>query len=77
LTLWNLSLRELMGVGGVLTVTLVAESEVITLLAVKAEMTFLDGLEALWLITYKPHGVSFILVALVCRCHNFLLELLT
>jgi hypothetical protein len=54
-----------MSVGGVLAITLLTESEVVTLRAIEVEMALLDWLETLRLITDKPHIVTLILVALV------------
>lgn len=72
---WHLWLIELMGVSCVRSVTLLTEGEVVTLLTVKPEMTFLDWLEAILVVTNKPHSISLILMSLVCRLDSFLFEL--
>jgi len=43
------------GVRSVLFVALLAKSKVVALRTVIPEVTLFDWLEAVWLITYKPH----------------------
>lgn len=57
--------RELMGVGGVATVTLLAKREIVALLTIESVVALFNRFEAIWVVTNEPHIVALILMPFI------------